>query len=81
MLRDGQKVDSRTLKNGTESYKFTNLDKYASDGHIYKYTTSEEPVEGYTSRKDGNNYINTINQEKISVNGNKTWIDPTGTQT
>ena len=79
LLRDGQKVDSRTLKNGTESYKFTNLDKYASDGHIYKYTTSEEPVEGYTSRKDGNNYINTINQEKISVNGNKTWIDPTGT--
>ena len=79
LLRDGQKVDSRTLKNGTESYKFTNLDKYASDGHIYEYTTSEEPVEGYTSRKDGNNYINTINQEKISVNGNKTWIDPTGT--
>ena len=79
LLRDGKKVDSRTLKNGTESYKFTNLDKYASDGHIYEYTTSEEPVEGYTSRKDENNYINTINQEKISVNGNKTWIDPTGT--
>ena len=80
LLRDGQKVDSRTLANGTEIYKFTNLDKYAPDGHIYEYTTSEEPVKGYTSRKDGDNYINTINQDSsIKVEGSKTWIDPEDT--
>ena len=77
LLRDGEKVDSRTLKNGETTYSFDHLDKYdLADGYTYEYTTSEDNVEGYTSRRDGNNYTNTINQVKISVSGNKTWIAP-----
>ena len=77
LLRDGEKVDSKTLKNGETTYSFDHLDKYdLAAGHTYEYTTSEDNVEGYTSRRDGNNYTNTINQVKISVSGNKTWIAP-----
>ena len=77
LLRDGEKVDSKTLKNGETTYSFDHLDKYdLANGHTYEYTTSEDNVEGYTSRRDGNDYTNTINQVKISVSGNKTWIAP-----
>ena len=77
LLRDGEKLDSKTLRNGETTYSFDHLDKYdLADGHTYEYTTSEDNVEGYTSRRDGNNYTNTINQVKISVSGNKTWIAP-----
>ena len=79
LLRDNTKVSETTLTNGTTTYSFTNLDKYAPDGHIYKYTVKEVTVEGYTTVQDGTNFTNTINQEKINVNGTKTWVDPVGT--
>lgn len=80
LLRDGEKIDSKTLKNGETTYSFDHLDKYdLADGHTYEYTTSEDNVEGYTSRRDGDNYTNTINQVKISISGTKTWIGPAAT--
>ena len=80
LLRDGKNVDHVTLANGTTNYKFENLDKYAPDGHIYKYTVSEDAVDGYQTTYGENTITNTINQEKLSINGTKTWIDPQGTE-
>ena len=79
LLQDGTPIKSVTLENGETSYSFTDLPKYGTDGHVYVYTVEEEPVDGYSSKQDGNNFINTINQEKIAVSGTKTWIAPEGT--
>ena len=76
LLRDGTEVTEKTLKAGTTTYSFTDLDKYAPDGHIYTYTVTENAVEGYTSVQNGTNFTNTINQEKLSVSGSKTWVTP-----
>ena len=76
LLRDGTEIAEKTLKAGTTAYEFTDLDKYAPDGHIYTYTVTEDAVEGYTSVQNGTNFTNTINQEKLSVSGNKTWVTP-----
>ena len=76
LLRDGTEVTEKTLKAGTTTYSFTDLDKYAPDGHIYTYTVTEDAVEGYTSVQNGTNFTNTINQEKLSVSGSKTWVTP-----
>ena len=82
LMRDNIKFDTVKLSNGTTSYEFKNLDKYAPDGHIYNYTIVEESVEGYTTSYSGEyneNITNTINQEKVAVNGEKKWIAPVGT--
>ena len=76
LLRDGTEIAKKILKAGTTAYEFTDLDKYAPDGHIYTYTVTEDAVEGYTSVQNGTNFTNTINQEKLSVSGNKTWVTP-----
>ena len=80
LLRNGVEIDSRELANGTTTYSFDNLDQYAPDGSIYNYTVEEENVEGYTTTQNGTNFINTINQKKISVSGTKTWIAPQGAE-
>ena len=81
LLRDGEKVDSKELANGTTSYTFNNLPKYdLTDGHIYVYTVTENPVEGYTSVQDGNNFTNTINQTTTSVTVKKVWDAPNITE-
>ena len=80
LLRNGVEIDFRELANGTTTYSFDNLDKYAPDGSIYNYTVEEENVEGYTTTQNGTNFINTINQKKISVSGTKTWIAPQGAE-
>ena len=80
LLRNGVEIDSRELANGTTTYSFDNLDKYAPDGSIYNYTVEEENVEGYTTTQNGTNFTNTINQKKISVSGTKTWIAPQGAE-
>ena len=81
LLRDGVEVGTTTLTDGETEYVFENLPKYdLTDGHVYHYTVREEPVEGYTSAQSGNNFTNTIAQDKrVSVSGTKTWIDPVGT--
>ena len=83
LLRDNEKVNSVTLANGTTNYEFKDLDKYATDGHIYNYKVEEENVSGYTTSYTGEyneNITNTINQEKVSINGEKKWVAPTGTK-
>ncbi len=35
---------------------------------------------GYTSKQEGNNFVNTIKQEYVSLSGSKIWIDPVGTE-
>ena len=80
LLRDGEVIDNVTLQSGTTTYSFTDLDKYdLSDGHIYEYTVEEVAVEGYTSKQEGTDFINTIAQEQIDVAVTKTWADPAGT--
>ena len=77
LLRDGSKVDSKTLANGVTSYKFENLPKYdLTDGHVYAYTVEEEAVDGYTSVQNGNDFTNTIAQEYVEVSGTKYWNVP-----
>ena len=81
LLRDGIEIDDVTLKNGETTYEFIKLDKYdLTDGHIYQYTVTEDPVEGYTSQQTENGFTNTIKQDtSLSISGTKTWIDPEGT--
>ena len=83
MLRDGEKVDSKELVNGTTSYSFENLDRYdLINGHEYEYTVSEEKVEGYTtsySDDKKSTITNTIEQKYKTISGTKTWIAPAGT--
>lgn len=81
LFKDGTEINSKELPNGTTSYLFDKLDKYdLTDGHEYVYTVTEDKVDGYKSEQNGNNFINTINQELISINGEKTWVDPEGTE-
>lgn len=81
LLRDGIKIKDVVLENGTTSYSFEGLDMYdLTDGHEYKYTLTEDSVEGYTSKADGYNFINTINAGKTTISGVKTWIAPEGTK-
>ena len=78
LLKDGEEVDSTTLKNGETTYEFNDLDKYASDGRTYEYTISEDEVDGYTTSIEGTTITNTIQQAKISVSGKKTWSNENG---
>ena len=80
LLKDGEEVDSTTLKNGETTYEFNDLDKYASDGRTYEYTISEDEVDGYTTSIEGTTITNTIQQAKISIDGKKKWVDPEGTE-
>ena len=47
-----------------------------TDGHSIKYTVSEDAVANYTSKQDGNNFTNTIEQDYVSVSGEKIWKVP-----
>ena len=82
LLRNGEVYKSVKLANGETSYKFEGLDKYDEKGfkYAYKVVEVEEDVPGYTATYEGNNVVNTIKQEEISVSGTKTWIDPEGTK-
>ncbi len=92
LLKNGTIEDVKTLENGTTTYSFENLPKYKTndDGsyildengnvQLNVYTVTENAVEGYTSAQNGTNFTNTINQEKISVSGTKTWIAPQGAE-
>ena len=59
LLADGEKILSKevTEKEGWK-WKFEELDKY-KDGKEIKYTITEEKVEGYESKVEGYNVINT----------------------
>ncbi|MGN0593745.1 MAG: SpaA isopeptide-forming pilin-related protein [Hominimerdicola sp.] len=86
LYADGQKLDVAPtwVKNGNEwTYTFDNLKKYNettdNGGNTVKneivYTTTETVVPYYTAEQNGYNFTNTVEDEKTSVSGIKTWSD------
>lgn len=93
LVKNGEKTEEYVeLKNGDTSYSFKNLPKYQvdKDGNyilddkgnveLNEYTVEEVSIDGYTSTQNGFDFVNTINQELILINGEKTWVDPEGTE-
>ncbi|MGE7942264.1 SpaA isopeptide-forming pilin-related protein, partial [Lysinibacillus xylanilyticus] len=60
LLKDGEVIATKTVtaENGWK-YSFENLDQYTVDGKEIKYAVKEQPVEGYESKVEGNNIVNT----------------------
>lgn len=80
LLADGVKVDEKTVqvgKNGSYSWTFSNLAKY-KEGEVGKkiqYTFTEEEVDKYTTKVDGNVITNSYNPGKKNVSVTKRWED------
>ncbi|HOO27363.1 MAG TPA: SpaA isopeptide-forming pilin-related protein, partial [Lachnospiraceae bacterium] len=101
LLRDGSRVDADgdgtvdyvTIKNGavstdgTESFSFSDLDKYDLDtGREYTYTV-EEVGDGSTVFDNDITYrehecqiLNVPFHDPFSISGKKLWIDPVGSE-
>ena len=80
LLADGVVKERVTLSKATNDwkYRFTNLAKYASDGHEIEYTVREEKVEGYETTisgtaKSGYTITNRITG-KVTIAVRKKWI-------
>lgn len=95
LLRDGVEIDEKvvTAADGWK-WAFKDLPMYAvepidgkpvvypydaRDGHIFKYTVTEDAVAEYTTEIEGFDVTNTLEQEYVRVSGTKTWVDPEGT--
>ena len=93
LLKNGEQYKTTTIANGNTTYEFTGLPKYKTDANgnfvldvngnieLNEYTVEEVELNGYTSEKAANgvDFVNTIDQELISISGEKTWVDPEGT--
>ena len=79
-----QKKETVTLT-ATENWThtFTNLDKYAADGHEIVYTVDETPVAGYAKDISGTAAtgftIKNTNTATINIPVTKTWVGTAGT--
>jgi len=75
LLANGTVIDSRivTAKDNW-TWNFTDLDKYVNGTQIL-YTITEDPVEGYTTKINGYNVINTHVPENDDVSVTKVWHD------
>lgn len=92
LLKNGEEFKTTTIENGNTTYEFTGLPMYKTDTNgnyilddkgnveLNEYTVEEVSLDGYISTKNGFDFVNTINQELISINGEKTWVDPEGTE-
>ena len=71
-----EKVEATVVWNGN-TYTFSNLAKYDTEGYLYEYKVTENAIGGYTTRVDGRNFINIMSNidDKIDVTGTKTWVD------
>ena len=92
-MKNGEQYKTTTIANGNTTYEFTGLPKYKTDANgnfvldvngnieLNEYTVEEAELNGYTSEKAANgvDFVNTIDQELISISGEKTWVDPEGT--
>lgn len=56
-------------------YVITGLPAYDEEGNKYEYLISETPPAGYDVTQNGNDFINTLKQEYVTVQGKKTWKD------
>ena len=84
LLADGAEKETVTLTaTDNWTHTFTNLDKYANDGHEIVYTVDETPVAGYTKDISGTAAtgftIKNTNTETINIPVTKTWVGTAGT--
>ena len=84
LLADGAEKETVTLT-ATENWThtFTNLDKYAADGHEIVYTVDEVPVTDYVKAITGDaangfTITNTITG-KVNIPVTKVWVGPEAT--
>lgn len=57
------------------NYVVSGLPAYDKDGEKYIYTITETPPAGFDVTQNGNDIINTLKQQQITVQGKKTWKD------
>ena len=84
LLADGTEKETVTLTaTDNWTHTFTNLEKYAADGHEIVYTVDETPVAGYTKDISGTAAtgftIKNTNTETINIPVTKTWVGTAGT--
>ena len=84
LYADGAEKETVTLTaTDNWTHTFTNLDKYANDGHEIVYTVDETPVAGYTKDISGTAAtgftIKNTNTETINIPVTKTWVGTAGT--
>ena len=76
-LYDEEKCISSIQVDGENGwkYEFKNLPKFKNHGQEINYELKEEAVEGYETRVEGYDLINTYNPEKTVINIKKIWDD------
>ena len=75
LLADGVQIDSKTVTEADGwAWSFTDLPKHKAGHVLINYTIDEEPVEGYITKIDNYNVINTITGY-TSLSGTKQWDD------
>lgn len=84
LYADGTEKETVTLTaTDNWTHTFTNLDKYANDGHEIVYTVDETPVAGYTKDISGTAAtgftIKNTNTATINIPVTKTWVGTAGT--
>ena len=84
LYADGAEKETVTLTaTDNWTHTFTNLDKYANDGHEIVYTVDETPVAGYTKDISGTAAtgftVKNTNTETINIPVTKTWVGTAGT--
>ena len=83
LYRNGEKVGSQFVRAiDNWNWSFEGYDKTDASGNAYKYTLTENKIEGYESIINGYSVTNrhtpedvTPEPEKISISGVKTWND------
>ena len=84
LYADGTEKETVTLTaTDNWTHTFTNLDKYAADGHEIAYTVDETPVAGYTKDISGTAAtgftVKNTNTATINIPVTKTWVGTAGT--
>ena len=84
LFADGTEKETVTLTaTDNWTHTFTNLDKYANDGHEIVYTVDETPVAGYAKDISGTAAtgftIKNTNTATINIPVTKTWVGTAGT--
>jgi len=79
LLQNGEVFQTKKVtpnKEGEWHYEFTDLPTTDESGQTYDYAIQETPVEGYTTKANGYDLVNTyLNTETTEISGTKTWND------
>lgn len=81
LYADGAEKETVTLTaTDNWTHTFTNLDKYAADGHEIVYTVDETPIAGYTKDISGTAAtgftVKNTNTATINIPVTKVWVGP-----